>query len=119
NLFPPAPRPSEAVPNRMEPRKRPTTGMATTIVFDRDGNVVAAGGSAGGGPIPDYVAASLIEMLANGRSPAYAFTVGHVTSATRDKLQLEKGTPIAALAPALRAKGHDVEEVRLLSGLAF
>jgi len=119
NLFAAAPRAAEYVPNRMEPRKRPTTGMAPTIVFDRDGNVVAAGGSAGGGPIPDYVAASLIEMLANGRSPAYALTAGHVTSATRGKLQLEKGTPIAALIPALRAKGHDVEEVRLLSGLGF
>ena len=119
NLFASAPRAGEFVPNRMEPRKRPTSAMAPTIAFDRDGQVVLAGGSAGGGPIPDYVAQSVIEMLANGRSPEEAIARGHLTSFARGKLQLEKGTPIAALVPALRAKGHDVEEVRLLSGLAF
>ena len=43
NLFAAAPRPGESVPNRMEPRKRPTSGMAPVIVLDREGNVVAAG----------------------------------------------------------------------------
>jgi gamma-glutamyltranspeptidase / glutathione hydrolase len=119
NLFPPAPLPGETIPNRLEARKRPTTGMAPVIVLDAGGNVVAAGGSAGGGPIPDYVAQVLVEMLANGRTPATALARGHLTSFPRGKLQLEKDTEIGALAPALRARGHVVEEVRLLSGLGF
>jgi len=58
-------------------------------------------------------------MLANGRTPATALARGHLTSFPRGKLQLEKDTEIGALAPALRARGHVVEEVRLLSGLGF
>jgi gamma-glutamyltranspeptidase/glutathione hydrolase len=117
--FSAAPKPGETIANQMAPRKRPVTSMAPTIVFDRDGLPVVVGGSAGGGPIVDYIAMSLIEMLANGRTPAEALARGHVTTATPGKVQLEKGTGAAALAPALAAKGHAVEETALLSGLGF
>ena len=117
--FSAAPKPGETIANQMAPRKRPVTSMAPTIVFDRDGIPVVVGGSAGGGPIVDYIASSLIEMLANGRTPAEALARGHVSTAVAGKVQLEKGTPAALLAPALAAKGHAVEEVPLLSGLGF
>ncbi|MBL0144208.1 MAG: gamma-glutamyltransferase family protein [Betaproteobacteria bacterium] len=117
--FSAAPKPGETIANQMAPRKRPVTSMAPTIVFDRDGLPVVVGGSAGGGPIVDYIAMSLIEMLANGRTPAEALARGHVTTAIPGKVQLESGTPATALAPALAAKGHTVEEARLLSGLGF
>jgi gamma-glutamyltranspeptidase/glutathione hydrolase len=110
---------TEPLANRMAPGKRPASTMAPTIVFDRDGRPVVVGGSAGGSVIPDYITTSLIEMLANGRTPAEALSRGHVGTATPRKLQLEAGTPAEKLAPDLRAMGHDVETTTLLSGLAF
>jgi gamma-glutamyltranspeptidase/glutathione hydrolase len=117
--FSAAPKPGETIANQMAPGKRPVTSMAPTIVFDAKGAPVVVGGSAGGGPIVDYIASSLIEMLANGRTPAEALARGHITSAVMGKIQLEKGTAAAALAAPLAAKGHTVEEAPLLSGLGF
>lgn len=117
--FSAAPKPGETIANQMAPGKRPVTSMAPTIVFDENGAPVVVGGSAGGGPIVDYIASSLIEMLANGHTPAEATARGHITSAVAGKVQLEKGTAAASLAQALAAKGHVVEEAPLLSGLGF
>jgi gamma-glutamyltranspeptidase/glutathione hydrolase len=117
--FSAAPRPGERLANQMEPRKRPATSMAPTIVFDAQGQPVAAGGAAGGGPIVDYVARALVEMLANGRTPAQAVARGHQSLALDGTVHLEAGTRATALAAPLRARGHTVEEATLLSGAAF
>lgn len=122
--FAPAPPPGSAPgtrsANRMEPGKRPVTSMAPAIVFDRQGNPVLAGGSAGGGPIVDYIAASLIDMLANDRSPAEAAARPRLSAAAPGKVQIEQDRPDAAkLVPALRALGHEVEAAALPSGTAF
>jgi gamma-glutamyltranspeptidase/glutathione hydrolase len=96
------------------------TALAPTIVFDRDGRPVTIGGAAGGSAIPDYVAAALIEMLGNDRTPAEALARGHLSpAAAPGKVRLETKTAATKLAPTLRARGHDVEEGILLSGLAF
>lgn len=117
--FSAAPKPGETIANSMAPRKRPVTSMAPTIVFDAKGSPVVVGGSAGGGPIVDYIASSLIEMLANDRTPAQALAAGHVTTAIAGKVQLEKGTAAEALKAGLEARGHTVEIAPLLSGIAF
>jgi gamma-glutamyltranspeptidase/glutathione hydrolase len=117
--FSTAPRAGQAAPNRMQSGKRPVTSMAPTIVFDRSGKPVVVGGSAGGGQIVDYISTSLVEMLANQRSPAEALARGHVSTAVRGKLQLEKSSSVAGQATALAAKGHEVEIVPMTSGLGF
>ena len=117
--FSTAPRAGQTAPNRMQAGKRPVTSMAPTIVFDRSGKPVVLGGSAGGGQIVDYITASLIEMLANQRSPAEALARGHVSTAVRGRLQLEKGSSAASQAGALAAKGHELDIVPMTSGLGF
>ncbi len=112
-------RASAVGPNGMQAGKRPVTSMAPTIVFNAAGQPVVVGGSAGGGQIVDYIGASLIEMLANQRSPAEALARGHVSTAVAGKLQLEKGSTAATQAAALRAKGHEVDIVPMTSGLGF
>jgi gamma-glutamyltranspeptidase / glutathione hydrolase len=113
------PRAGQPAPNRMEGGKRPVTSMAPLIVFNATGQPVVVGGSAGGFQIVDYIAGSLIEMLANQRTPAQALARGNVSTAVAGKLQLEKDTPAAALASALTAKGHTVEVVPMVSGQGF
>jgi gamma-glutamyltranspeptidase/glutathione hydrolase len=117
--FSAAPREGQAAPNRMQGGKRPATSMAPTIVFDAAGKPILVGGSAGGGQIVDYISQSLVEMLANQRTPAEALARGHMSSAIRGKLQLEQGTRAASAAAALSAKGHKVEVLPMLSGLGF
>ena len=117
--FSEAPRPGQAAPNLMQGGKRPVTSMAPVIVFDAGGQPLIVGGSAGGLQIIDYIASSLIEMLANQRSPSQALARGHISVALVGKVLLEKDTAAAALAPALLAKGHTVEVVTMTSGLAF
>ncbi len=113
------PRAGQAAPNKMEPGKRPVTSMAPVIVFDAAGKPMLVGGSAGGLQIVDYITGSLIEMLANQRTPAEALARGNISTAVVGKVQLEKDTAAAALAPALTAKGHTVEIVSLPSGQGF
>jgi gamma-glutamyltranspeptidase/glutathione hydrolase len=103
----------------MAPRKRPYTAMAPAIVFDAQGRPVAAGGSAGGGRIPDYVAQGWIDILANRHTPAHAVSMGHVTTADAGKIVLEKGTEAARLAEELRARGHPIDIAPLLSGAGY
>lgn len=82
------PRAGQSAPNRMQPEKRPVTSMAPLIVFDNFGKPAVVGGSAGGGQIVDYIASSLVEMLANNRTPAEALARPRVD---RDSRQAATG----------------------------
>ncbi len=117
--FSAAPPPGQTLANQMAPGKRPVTSMAPVVVFDAAGQPVVAGGSAGGGQIVDYIARALLEQLWLARTPAQALAGGQVTTALAPRIQLEAGTPRAALAAPLRALGHDVVVEATRSGAGF
>lgn len=104
------------VANRVEPGKRPRSSMAPTLVFDAEGRLLAVLGSPGGARIIHYVARALVALLDWGMEPQAAAALPHVGTIGA-ALDLEEGTPLAALAPALAARGHTVRLVPMPSGL--
>jgi gamma-glutamyltranspeptidase / glutathione hydrolase len=104
------------VANRVEPGKRPRSTMAPTIVYDRAGRVAMLTGSPGGGAIVDYVVKTLVAMIDWRLDPQAAVALGNFGS-RNGPTELEAGTPVAALAPKLRAMGYTVRVGIETSGL--
>ncbi|WP_340680062.1 gamma-glutamyltransferase [Paraglaciecola sp.] len=102
--------------NRVEPRKRPRSAMSPTMVFDKNGDLSLLLGSPGGSRIIDYVAQTLIGVLDWKLDIQQAINLPRITN-RNDYTALEKGTSAELLAPALKAKGHDIKIIDLNSGL--
>ncbi len=102
--------------NRIEPGKRPRSSMAPTIVVDRQDRLVATLGSPGGARIIPYVAQSLVAILDNGLNIQQAINLPHHVN-MNGATELERGTSLTAIAPALRALGHEIVVDVQTSGL--
>ncbi|MEC9347294.1 MAG: gamma-glutamyltransferase [Pseudomonadota bacterium] len=105
-----------AVANRVEAGKRPRSSMSPTIVLNRDGSFRLAIGSPGGSRIIGYVAKTLVAVLDDGLPVQEAVGLPHHVN-RNGPLELEDGSPLTALAPALRKLGHEVRTTTLNSGL--
>lgn len=105
----------KAIANRVEPRKRPRSSMAPTMVFDRQGRLVMAVGSAGGGRIINYVAQALIAVLDWKLDSQQALSLPHYGNRDGDT-ELEANTSLVNLQQSLEAIGHTVQVVEQISG---
>lgn len=104
------------VANRVEPGKRPRSSMSPTFVLDAEARLVAVLGSPGGARIIHYVARAAVALLDWGMEPQAVAALPHVGT-IGTALDLEAGSPLAALAPALTARGHAVRLMPMPSGL--
>ena len=102
------------VANRVEPGKRPRSAMAPMIVF-RAGKPYLAVGSPGGSAIINYVAKTLVGVL-DWNLDIQEAALPNMGSRNR-ATELERGTSLVKLAPALRKLGHEVREEEFPSGL--
>ncbi len=109
-------RDGKPVANRVEPGKRPRSAMAPTIVYDAQGRVLLLLGSPGGSAIINYVAKTLIAIVDWHLDPQAAIALGNFGS-RNGPIELERGTPVADLAPRLTAMGHAVVVNEQTSGV--
>jgi gamma-glutamyltranspeptidase/glutathione hydrolase len=96
--------------NRVEGGKRPRSSMSPTIVYGPDGEVRIAIGAAGGTTIIAQVAKALIGVLDWNMSAQDAIAMPQLIG-MGDRLTVERGTSLEAMAPALRTMGHEVDVV--------
>jgi gamma-glutamyltranspeptidase / glutathione hydrolase len=95
------------VANRVQGGKRPLSSMSPTIVYDRQGKVILALGSAGGKRIIMHVAKTLIAVLDFGLPLKDAIAQPNIYFAG-EAVQVEQGTSLAAMADKLAGFGRTV-----------
>ncbi len=103
--------------NRIQPGKRPRSSMSPTLVFDaKSGKLLMTLGAPGGAFLIHYTARTLLAMQVWGLSPQAAIDAPNFGT-LGGPLVLEEGRFPAAVAEALRARGHRVTEAMLSSGV--
>ncbi len=110
-------RDGKAVANKVEAGKRPRSSMSPTIIFDAQGRVVMALGSAGGSRIIAHVLKSIIAHVDWGLDIQQAIDYPNFFKSAQE-LEIEPGTLATAIKAQLKAKGHQINERRNVSGLS-
>ena len=112
--------PSESgmpIANRVQPGKRPRSSMAPTLVFDRaSGELLATLGSPGGSQIIGYVARTLVGLLDWDLDIQQAISMPNFGS-RNGPTEVEQGRVSRGLVEGLQARGHEVREIPMESGL--
>ncbi|WP_431096989.1 gamma-glutamyltransferase [Polaromonas aquatica] len=115
--FAPTDAEGKPVANRVQPNKRPRSSMAPTLVFDKaTGQLVMSGGSPGGALIIHYTAKMIYGVLNWGMLPQQAINLPNFGSLNGPSL-LEEKRFAPATVEALKARGAEVREVPMTSGL--
>ena len=105
------------IANRVEPGKRPRSSMSPTLVFEQaTGQLVMSGGSPGGALIIHYTAKLLAGTLHGGLNAQQAINLPNFGSLNGPTL-LEKDRFGPALREGLQARGHELREMDMTSGL--
>lgn len=102
--------------NRVEPGKRPRSGMSPTMVFDADGRLQMILGSPGGTPIALYVVKTLVAVVDWKMDLQQAIAVPNFGSVNGPTL-LERETSLEALVPFLERRKHVIRLTPLTSGV--
>jgi gamma-glutamyltranspeptidase/glutathione hydrolase len=119
--FAPADAEGRPVANRVQPLKRPRSSMAPTLVFERapaggNGRLVASVGSPGGAMIIHFTAKALYGMFNWGLNAQQTIDLPNFGSLNGPSL-LEKDRFAPVTVEALRARGAEVREMEITSGL--
>ena len=115
--FAPTDAEGKPVANRVQPGKRPRSSMAPTLVFDKASNqLVMSVGSPGGALIIHYTAKTLYGVLNWGLNAQQAIDLPNFASLNGPSL-LEEKRFSSATVEALRARGAEVREQAMTSGL--
>ena len=115
--FAPTDAQGQPIANRVQPGKRPRSSMSPTLVFDKaTGELLMSGGSPGGAAIIHYTAKTLYGVLNWGLMPQQAINLPNFGSMNGPTLLEEKRFPPATV-EALRARGAEVREMNMTSGL--
>ena len=105
------------VANRVQGGKRPRSSMAPTLVFDQaTGKLIMTTGSPGGSVIIHYTTKTLYATLHWGMTVQQAISLPNFGSLNGPTLLEDKRFPTSTV-DALRARGHDVREQPMTSGL--
>jgi len=105
------------VANRVEADKRPRSSMSPTLVFEKEtGKLKMTGGSPGGAVIIHYTSKLLIGTLQWGLNTQQAINLPNFSSLNGPTI-LEEKRFSENITKALQARGHEVRETPLPSGL--
>jgi gamma-glutamyltranspeptidase / glutathione hydrolase len=115
--FAPADASGKPIANRVQPGKRPRSSMAPTLVIDKTtGQVIMSAGSPGGALIIHFTAKTLYGTLNWGMNAQEAINLPNFGSLNGPSILEAKRFP-PAVVEALKAKGHEIREIDMTSGL--